>query len=374
MKTKFRISALFMMAAMLCSVAIISCKDDDGGDTTPATDFTTLNASISTAEARLANSEEGRNDGQYSAAARTSLQTAITAAKAVVSATGTTQAMADAANTSLTAAITAYDAAEIQPIAAEALVAHWSFDEGTGTTAKDYSGNGFDGTLKLSPKWKTAEGKPENVPGLPEWAADRTGAAGKAIHFDKIKSGNIEVPYNAKLNPTGAITVSVWLKSDSVYENNRFLGLQSWVGYKFQLQNVNRPFFTYTNSAGQAYNEESPQNLPLDEWFHVVVTYGNSVMTFYVDGEVTATINDRPGPMNSIAGKPYNLTIGQDFPTDKYAAEECWPCFDDSSDPNYHVIPMTAGGHFIGSLDEMRIYNVALTAAQVTSLYEREKP
>ncbi|MBU0579479.1 hypothetical protein KJ628_05955, partial [Patescibacteria group bacterium] len=33
------------------------------------------------------------------------------------------------------------------------LVAHWRFDEGSGTIAADVSGNGNDGTLRGDPRW-----------------------------------------------------------------------------------------------------------------------------------------------------------------------------------------------------------------------------
>jgi len=36
------------------------------------------------------------------------------------------------------------------------LVAHWKFDDGSGTTAQDSSGNGYDGTLFGEPKWVAA--------------------------------------------------------------------------------------------------------------------------------------------------------------------------------------------------------------------------
>jgi hypothetical protein len=42
-------------------------------------------------------------------------------------------------------------------------------------------------------------------------------------------------------------------------------------------------------------------------------------------------------------------------------------------DVDYHVIPLAWGGHFIGGIDELRIYNTALTGAQITSIYNREK-
>ena len=35
------------------------------------------------------------------------------------------------------------------------LVAHWKFDDGSGGTARDSSGNGYDGTLFGDPQWIT---------------------------------------------------------------------------------------------------------------------------------------------------------------------------------------------------------------------------
>ena len=37
------------------------------------------------------------------------------------------------------------------------LVVHWSLDEGSGTTAHDFSGNGNDGTLNGDPQWATGK-------------------------------------------------------------------------------------------------------------------------------------------------------------------------------------------------------------------------
>lgn len=358
-----------MLVATLCSVAIISCKDDDS-DPVVTVDLAALNASIAAAEAKLASTEEGKNDGQYPAAARTTLSTAIAAAKTVAAASATTQVMADNAKVSLDAAVTAYDAAKITPIAAEALVAHWSFDEGTGTTAHDESANGFDGTFVAGPKWTDTTGL-----GMPEWTIDRSGVAGKAIRFDSTKGGSVEIPYNAKLNPTSAMTISVWLKADKIDANNRFLGLQSWVGYKFQLQEANRPFLSVGHGEDATYDKDSEQNLPIREWHHVVATFGGGHIIFYVDGVMVKDWEGITDPARSISSKPYNLVIGQDFPTDKYVpGEPCWSCFSDPNDPNYRVIPLQGGGYFKGSLDELRIYNVALTESQVGSLYDREKP
>jgi hypothetical protein len=279
----------------------------------------------------------------------------------VVDNTATIQTEADAAKVSLDLAVTTFQGLVITPIAKDALIAHWSFNEGAGTTAGDDSDNHFNGTFKTG---ATAWGA-----GTPTWSADRTGAANKALHFDH--GGNVEIPYNAKLNPA-QMTISVWLKDDLIDANNRFLGLQSWVGYKFQLQDGNRPFLSIGYNGG-TYDRDSGQGLPINEWHHVVVSYGGGSMIFYVDGTMVKTWADTPNPAVSIAGKPYNLVIGQDFPTDKYSPGD-GTGFDDPNSPNYHVIPLAWGGYYHGSLDELRMYNTVLTSTQVSQLYDREKP
>ncbi len=365
MKTKFRIPVMLFMAAMLCTLVIVSCKDD--GDTTPPPDLTALKASITAAQAVADAAVEGKNDGQYPVGSKASLTAAITAAQAVVDNDATTQTEADNAKVSLDLAVSTFQALVIAPIAEEALIAHWSFDEGTGTTVGDNSANNFDGALKVGPVHANWESN------LPTWAADRNGTANKAMNFN---GGSVEVPYNTKLNPANAITVAVWVKADVVKPGNRFLGLQSWIAYKFELEDRKYPFFTWGGSDGNAYNRDANVAVPENVWHHVAVTYSaaESKMIFYVDGEPTNTVTDVNVTGLNISAKPYNLTIGQDFPTDKYGTDDDGTGFGDPESPNYRVIPAAWGGYFEGSLDEMRLYNIALSESQIASLYDREKP
>lgn len=339
-------------------IAVTSCNDEDAPK--PA-DFTVLQDSTGVATNLLAETEEGINDGQYPATARAALQTAITSAQAVIDDETSTQQEVNNAIVALHQAMEAYRQAVIMPVAVEALVAHWSFDEGTGTTAHDNTANGFDGTFKTGhANWGA---------GSPEWAADRNGNTGKAIHFDK--GANIEIPYSTGLNPK-QMSIALWVNADEINENNRFLGLHSWVGYKFQLQSTNRPFFTVHSDQG-TFDRDAEKELPIQEWHHLTVTFGGGNTIFYIDGVAVKTFDNTPGEAVSISAKPYNLVIGQDFPTDKYSAGD-GTGFDDPNSPNYQVIPLAWGGYFRGLLDEVRIYNTVLTASQVETVYNREKP
>jgi hypothetical protein len=350
--------SLILAICVIAGFVISSCSDDDDDKKKPV-DKTVLQDSIQLAKDLLANTEEGNNDGQYSAQSRTDLQTAITAAEAVSASTTVTQTQVDNAVVSLHQALVTYRNSVIAPVAAESLIGHWSFDEGTGTVAHDNSTHGFNGSFKTGP---TAWGA-----GFPTWAKDRKGDNGRAIHVDQ--GANIEVPYNTNLNPK-QLSISLWINADVINANNRFLGLQSWIGYKFQLQEANRPFLTVhasNNASDTYYDRDAEVNLPINEWHHIAVTFGGGKMIFYIDGTAVKTWENTPGEAISIAGTPYNLVFGQDFPTDKYAATT-------TNFDNDHIIPLDWGGYFRGYLDEIRIYNTPLTDAQIKSIYDREKP
>ncbi len=85
-------------------------------------------------------------------------------------------------------------------------------------------------------------------------------------------------------------------------------------------------------------------------------------MTFYINGTEVKKWDNTPGTAISIADAPVNLTIGQDLPTGTYSSDDTSPYYVDW------------GGYFKGTLDEIRIYNKVLSATQVGSIYDLEKP
>jgi hypothetical protein len=78
------------------------------------------------------------------------------------------------------------------------LVAHWKFDEGSGNTAHDTSGNGNDGTFVGDPVWMT-------------------GRAGGALEFNG-SSDYIEVPFSESLRVInqGDFTIAAWFRLDEI--------------------------------------------------------------------------------------------------------------------------------------------------------------
>jgi len=348
---KTNYAKLLAVLFLVISIAFVpACSDDDDDD---PVDKTALSAKITEAENLIATTEEGTANGQYTIGSQDVLQDVIDLAKVVELNPLATQTEVDNSVTALEAAITVYEAAEISPIAEADLIGHWAFDDGTGTTVTDYSDNGFDGTFKT--------GNAGFGAGDPTWATDRYGNAGKAIQFDE--GAFVEVTYNTALNPT-QITIACWVYADEILESNRFIGLHSWNGYKFQLQSVNKSFFTAaTDHEGAIYDRDTDPPLDITTWYHLAVSFGGEEMAFYVNGVNTITHTDLPGNLATVTG--HNLAFG--VGSSKYA---------DTAD-NYDVdkiIPVAWGGYFHGRLDEVRMYNTVLTETQILSIYNLEKP
>lgn len=361
---KIKITLFMLLLALSSTILYFSaCKESDG-DTAPAVKKS-LNDSITTGVNLLANTTEGKNDGQYPASSRTSLQDAIELAKTVNTISSFTQEQVNAAIVSLHKIMDNYRSAKITPIAPESLIANWSFSEGIGTTVTDISSNKFTGTFMSGPASKGA--------GTPVWTADRFGVANKAIAFDK--GANIVVPYNTKLNPK-SITISLWIKCTKNQESNRFIGMHAWLGYKFEMQTKNYLYFTAHSAkddkADKIYvaDDDCGAAVPLNEWHQVAVTLAQAKLVFYIDGvkvkeyqKEYATVGD----MDNISDDPYPLVFGQDVPTNTLAP-------DGTKYDTDHKISEAWSSFFIGSMDEIRFYNVALTDSQIQSIYDREKP
>ena len=351
MKTKIK---LMLSLVMILAVGFIaSCSDDDDGGSNANKE--TLIASIAEAEDLLTTTEEGTSDGQYLVGSQADLQAAVMAAATVAADDDASQTEVNNANVNLQAAITTYEGKIITPIAPANLMAHWKFDEGTGTTAGDATTNNLDGTFKTGHAFWGA--------GNPTWTTDRYGNANSAIYFNS--GANIEVPYNTKLNPDN-ITISLWMKQDvntPILNNQYMVAMNRWNGYKFNMQDSPKSFFTVNpqENPGSHINEDNADPvLTQGSWYHLAVTFGGGHMKFYVNGVMTRDW-EHAGTILDISANPINLTIGQDLPTDKYLATE----------GDFYV---NWGGYFKGILDEVRIYNTVLTDTQVTTLYNIEKP
>ncbi|HTR31744.1 MAG TPA: LamG-like jellyroll fold domain-containing protein [Puia sp.] len=357
--TQMKYLALAMGLGLSLTMAISSCSKKGSSFTPPTT--TGLQAAIDSAKWYLANTHEGTQPGEYTKGSQATLQTALTAAEAVLTAAATsgTQAQVTAATQNLNAAIAAYKAGLITPIAGSSLMAYWKFNG----NANDSSGNGHNGTLEAGPAGLAA------VPGpVPNLTTDRFGNSNSAYHFSG--GGNIDVPYSPALEPT-AMTISLWERQDTAGRTDHpadcyMIALNRWNGWKFQMQPT-RPFFT-VHTDTSIYDRDAALDITIGTtvgagpWHHLVVTYdGAGTETFYVDGTMVKTWTNLAGAIK-VFTPTEDISIGTDLPNSAYTAS-------DDGTGRYYI---AWGGYWTGDLDDIMIYNVALTANQVTEIYNQQ--
>ncbi|MDX2430423.1 MAG: T9SS type A sorting domain-containing protein, partial [Bacteroides sp.] len=218
--------------------------------------------------------------------------------------------------------------------------------------AEDASGNGNDGEVMM--------GHSEWGAGTPMLTTDRFGEADKAYHFDE--GGNIEVPYSTILNPS-SMSISWWISMEEQANNDYMISMSRWNCYKVNLQDVDRVFFTTRVEDPETPGEyiysdrdHDGDGLMADTWYHLAVSFGMGHMKFYIDGVLVKDWDNVPdASILDISADPVNLTFGQDLPTALYA------------DDDVHNVAW--GGFFKGKMDDIQIYNVVLSDAEVLALF-----
>jgi hypothetical protein len=241
------------------------------------------------------------------------------------------------------------------------LNAGWHFDEGTGNIATSYSvtqhvATFFNGNTVLFGAAAL----------MPAWVAGVKG--GSAVYLDK--GAHLEVPYTSSFLPVD-LSISVWVKPDYLAEDNFIVSQNYWNAYKLQTQGTGKPFFTYKTVAGSYVDADNEQDnsIKAGQWNHIVITLNGTrkELKFYINGVLTKTwteSNKAVGPLTRMltSPDPQPFIIGC-VATD---AEVAANFMDWTTVANF--------GYFRGAIDELRIYNIALTDAVVTSLYNNQKP
>ena len=149
--------------------------------------------------------------------------------------------------------------------ASAALVGHWRFDEGSGTTARDSSGNGNDGTLS----------------GDVEWTA---GQIGNALQFN----GNGWVNCGDILTLTQTLTITCWVNPAVLSGDRGFVTREAAYAFK---SSGNALRFT---TPGILDYTGSNTILQTNTWQHVAVTFvpnQTQGCVFYLNGVETDRLN-----------------------------------------------------------------------------------
>ncbi len=205
----------------------------------------------------------------------------------------------------------------VQNTASSGLVGAWAFDETSGATASDQSGRGNNGT-QTNATW-IAGGKFNN-----------------ALSFNGTNAW-VTVPDSATLDLTTGMTLEAWVRP-AVAGN--------WRTAVVKEQSGNLAYGLYANTDGNRPHVEvlvggsvrsiaGPSALPTASWSHLGATYDGTTLRLFVNGAQVGQL----AVSGSISTSSLPVRIG---------GNNTW-----------------GGEWFSGTIDEVRIYNRALSAAEI---------
>ena len=207
--------------------------------------------------------------------------------------------------------------AEIDPTT---IVAGWLFDEGKGKITADISGDGHDGEIQGAPKW--VDGK-----------------FGKALEFDGAKDW-IDVP---EIGTFEEITACVWAQyTGRVGQFRVIFNNNGWVvgDVHHQIRPANELVWAVNGTPGHLFSTIFYTDKEMNKWHHFATVYSTKqkLRRYYINGE-----ENKEDDNTVVPGRLGPARIGS------------W----DGGDRNW-----------IGFLDELVFFNVALTKEDITQVME----
>lgn len=211
----------------------------------------------------------------------------------------------------------------------DGLIAEYHFDEGSGATVNDTSGNDNDGIIHGA-----------------NWT---TGISGSALSFDGLDD-HVTCGTTLTGGVLSEITVEAWINLSNVEEDNWIFYDGSdgefWLGARtnqtlfFQMKDFQAVFHPiYTDSI-----------LVANQWYYVAGVYNGSSTKIYVNGQLEGTSTfSNASPFNP--GGAYYPTIGS------------------YSGPSNQL-----GACLNGTIDEIKVYSRALSAEEILENYQEYAP
>ena len=204
---------------------------------------------------------------------------------------------------------------------ASGLAAYYKLDDASGTTAINSTG-GTNGTLQNLPTWQTGPAQ----------------FASNSLNFDGIDDV-VTIPDNNSLDITAAITLEAW-----VYATKN-TGIQNVVSKSSQSINTGYIFPRSDNGwasavmylhIGGGWRQLSATYPSLNTWNHLAATYDGTTMRVYINGTQAASA----AQTGAITANTNALALG--------------------NQPGYSEF-------FGGTVDEVRVWNVARTAGEIST-------
>jgi prepilin-type N-terminal cleavage/methylation domain-containing protein len=210
----------------------------------------------------------------------------------------------------------------------------WMFDESIQGSALDTSGYGNNGTVTGA-----------------TLTTDRKGQSNKAYSFNG-STNYITMGNPAVLRITGAITLAGWVKINDTANNHQLFGRGQSLsgngnfGYAVGYYSVtNRIYWDMYSATARSYIHSNTVTITDTNWHFIVATWdgttGTNGQKLYIDG---ALANQGTSAISAIGTPSYTFDIGRS------SSGAAWT-------------------YFTGSIDDVRVYNGALTTAEIQRLY-----
>lgn len=204
-----------------------------------------------------------------------------------------------------------------------AVVGAWLFDEGSGAVAKDSSGNKNDGKINQA-----------------TWV---DGRYGKALDFNGVDA-NVEIINKGSLS-VDTFTLMAWIKVPGFiggWQTIATLNTDGPIRNYGLFINDGSGLIHYSFTSGKAWQSFNATSNPVDgKWHHIAATYDKKIFICYVDAKndgETAIDNLKPDTAVDVP-----VTIGS------------W----------------VGGGWIKGSIDDIALYDTALTAQQIQDVMNK---
>ena len=205
------------------------------------------------------------------------------------------------------------------------LVSEWTFDEGDGIIGE------IPISSDLLDRWGNWAG---NISGN-VILKNKECLAGKCLQFNGGAEYVVYQTNQSPKHPKNSITISAWIKSNNISSEQTIISRNG--PYIIRINGSKMRFCLFTTD-GWIF-KQGQNLLKNNTWYHIVLTYDNFLLKGYINGilDINSPKSGNFGSYNNLYfGKP--VPIGEDFP-------------------------------FNGLLDEVRIYDMALSSSQIKQNY-----
>lgn len=193
----------------------------------------------------------------------------------------------------------------------------WLFDEGTGSTARDSSGNGNHGVVSSSSAWTG-------------------GRSGAALYLNG-SSHYVRIPGSSSLNPASSLTIAFWINpQDAPGVDDRVVAKRSSWEIKLNGSKLLPQFIGAGKYAALA------TALTTGRWQHVAFTFTNGIVKGYIDGKPQPMLVNTFTAGTSLPVSTSELVVGADA---------------------------SFGNKAKGDLDNLEIFSAVLSDTQIAAVY-----